>query len=67
MFPPLTLEGEQVRLEPLSLEHVAALAAAASGRRETFTYTWVPEGADAMRRYVDEALARRNRLRGDDR
>jgi N-acetyltransferase len=57
MFPPLLLEGVHVRLEPLSLEHVDALTAAASGPRETFAYTWVPEDGDAMRRYVEEALA----------
>jgi N-acetyltransferase len=60
VFPPLTLEGTYVRLEPLSLEHVPGLTTAASGARETFRYTWVPEGAAAMRRYVDEALALRS-------
>jgi RimJ/RimL family protein N-acetyltransferase len=59
MFPPIILEGEHVRLEPLSLEHVPALAAAASGPRESFRYTWVPEGEPGMRRYVEEALALR--------
>jgi N-acetyltransferase len=59
VFPPIVLEGEQVRLESLSLEHVAALTAAASGPRESFRYTWVPEGEAAMRRYVEEALALR--------
>ena len=59
MFPPLTLEGTRVRLEPLSLDHVAELTAAASAPRETFRYTWVPEGEAAMRRYVEEALALR--------
>jgi len=57
MFPPLVLTGAHVRLEPLALEHVPALAAAASGPRETYAYTWVPEGEEAMRRYVEEALA----------
>lgn len=59
MFPPLTLEGAHVRLEPLALAHVPALAAAASGPRDTYALTWVPEGAPAMRRYVEEALALR--------
>jgi RimJ/RimL family protein N-acetyltransferase len=53
------LEGEDIRLEPLSLEHVAGLTAAASGSRESFRHTWVPEGQSAMRRYVEEALALR--------
>src|SRR5712672_54494 len=59
MFPLLVLEGAQVRLEPLALEHVPALAAAASGPRQTYALTWVPEGEPAMRRYVEEALALR--------
>lgn len=57
MFPLLTLDGTHVRLEPLSLGHVAGLTAAATGPRETFRYTWVPEGEVAMRHYVEEALA----------
>src|ERR671925_2427634 len=44
MFPPFTLEGDHVRLEPLSLGHVAGLTAASSGQRETFAYTWVQGG-----------------------
>ena len=59
MFPPLTLEGTHVRLEPLALAHVPALAGAASGPRGTYALTWVPEGEAAMRRYVEEALALR--------
>src|SRR5437588_1092690 len=59
MFPELTLQGRHVRLEPLSLAHVAALSAAASGPRETYRFTFVPDGEEAMRRYVEEALALR--------
>ena len=59
MFPPLTLEGTHVRLEPLALAHVPALAGAASGPRGTYALTWVPEGEAAMRRYVEEAIALR--------
>jgi N-acetyltransferase len=59
MFPELRLEGLHVRLEPLALAHVPALASATSGSRETFALTWVPEGEPAMRRYVEEALALR--------
>ncbi|HWE22296.1 MAG TPA: GNAT family protein [Myxococcales bacterium] len=59
MFPPLELEGRYVRLEPLSVDHLSGLTAAASGSRETFKYTWVPADEPAMRRYVDEALALR--------
>ena len=56
MFPAPTLEGTHVRLEPLSLGHAAALAAAASERRDTYAYTWVPDGEASMRLYVEEAL-----------
>jgi len=57
VFPPLVLEGAHVRLEPLAIGHVPALATAASGPRQSYAYTWVPEGEEAMRRYVEEALA----------
>jgi len=59
VFPQLTLEGRHVRLEPLSLAHVPALCTAASGPRETYRLTFVPDGEEAMRRYVEEALALR--------
>lgn len=57
MLLPLTLEGRFVRLEPLSLDHVPALAAAAAGPRDTFVYTLVPDGEAEARRFVEEALA----------
>ena len=57
MLQPVTLEGRFVRLEPLSLDHVPGLAAAASGPRESFIYTQVPDGEEETRRYVEEALA----------
>src|SRR5438093_3983919 len=59
MFPELTLQGRHVRLDPLSLAHVAALSAASSGPRETYRLTFVPAAEDAMRRYVEEAVALR--------
>ena len=59
MFPPLALEGAHVRLEPLELRHVPVLAAVASGPRDTYAFTWVPDGEPAMLRYVEEALALR--------
>jgi N-acetyltransferase len=59
MFPPLVFEGAHVRLEPLEVRHVPALTAAASGPRDTYAYTWVPDGQPAMLRYVEEALALR--------
>ena len=42
-----TLNGAQVRLEPLSLAHAADLAAAAEEDRSSFTYTWVPRAEEA--------------------
>src|SRR5712671_1051880 len=59
MFPPLAFEGAHVRLVPLELRHVPALAAAASGPRDTYTFTFVPDGEAPMLRYVEEALALR--------
>ena len=57
MLQPVTLEGRVVRLEPLCLEHVDALAAVGC---EPSLWTWVPAVVatrDDMRRYVDVALA----------
>jgi RimJ/RimL family protein N-acetyltransferase len=53
---PVTLEGGGVRLEPLSLDHGDALAAAvADGRLWELGYTVVP-APDEMRTYVADAL-----------
>jgi RimJ/RimL family protein N-acetyltransferase len=51
------LIGQHVRLEPLSTAHVAALAAAASGVRDTYALTHVPDGLNESEQYVTEALA----------
>lgn len=57
-LPTVTLRGTHVRLEPLTAAHTAAIAAAADGPRDTFTYTWVPQPTEeAARRYIDTALA----------
>jgi N-acetyltransferase len=55
-LPLVTLEGDVVRLEPLGHEHVVALVAAASEDRATFQFTPVPDGEEAMRRYVEFAI-----------
>lgn len=60
MLEPVILDGRFVRLEPLSLDHIAALAAAAAGPRETFTLTGVPNGESEARAYVEFALAERS-------
>ena len=54
---PVVLEGVHVRLEPLRLDHIPALVEAASEDRSTYDWTFVPDGQDAMRAYVGEALA----------
>jgi RimJ/RimL family protein N-acetyltransferase len=54
---PVTLENEQVRLEPLCFEHVAGLErAAADGELWNLRVTYVPPPG-AMRAYVEKALA----------
>jgi RimJ/RimL family protein N-acetyltransferase len=53
---PVTLEGHSVRLEPLSVDHEAGLAAAAAdGQLWKLWYTSVPEPA-GTRGYIDGAL-----------
>lgn len=51
----VTLSGELVRLEPLSLAHLPDLLRAAGGERATFALTQVPEGEPALRRYIEAA------------
>jgi N-acetyltransferase len=53
---PVVLEGRFVRLEPLTLEHVPALAVAASGPRDTYGWTFVPNGEAATAAFVQTAL-----------
>ena len=60
MLRPFFLEGAGIRLEPLSLAHASGLAEAASGARDSFGYTWVPDGPEDAQRYVQAALADRD-------
>jgi N-acetyltransferase len=53
---PITIEGAFVRLEPLTLAHAKGLAEAATGPRETYTFTWVPDGYYEAREYIAERL-----------
>jgi RimJ/RimL family protein N-acetyltransferase len=54
---PVTLTGRLVRLEPLGAVHLdALLAAATSDPSETFPFTWVPQQAERMARWLDVAL-----------
>lgn len=50
------MKGRYVVLEPLSLEHVEGLVAAASEDRSTYGLTHVPDGTEAMTEYVGAAL-----------
>ncbi|SAL74291.1 GCN5-related N-acetyltransferase [Caballeronia terrestris] len=59
---PVTLEGQHVKLVPLSLEHEAALeAAAADGELWKLWYTSVP-APGATRAWIEAALAMRDNL-----
>jgi RimJ/RimL family protein N-acetyltransferase len=56
-FP--TLKGAHVRLEPLSMDHLEGLVAAAAVEPELYRWTLVPQGRDAVARYIEAALALR--------
>lgn len=51
-----TLSGGRVRLEPVSLDSVEALVAAASESRDMYAYALAPTEVEGMTRYVDAAL-----------
>lgn len=53
---PFSLQGHFVRLEPLTLAHVPDLLRAASGPRDTYTFTTVPADEPSTRAYVEAAL-----------
>jgi len=53
---PVVLEGLHVRLEPLGVGHARDLLAAASGRRETYGFTFVPADEASMAGYIETAL-----------
>jgi RimJ/RimL family protein N-acetyltransferase len=53
----VTLRGNKVRLEPLSLNHAQGLITAAAESRDSFRYTWVPEPTESeVARYIESAL-----------
>jgi N-acetyltransferase len=53
----VTLTGTQVQLEPLTLDLVDELVAAANVDRTTYAYTDVPPDVASMTRYVQQLLA----------
>jgi N-acetyltransferase len=61
---PIVLEGRFVRLEPLRIEHVASVAAAANGPRDTYGWTSVPDGPAETDGYVRRILAEQAAGRG---
>jgi RimJ/RimL family protein N-acetyltransferase len=61
---PLTtgpLIGERVRLEPLGYRHAAGLLAAAADGVDLYRWMPMPRDEDEMRRYVETALAMRDK------
>jgi N-acetyltransferase len=60
MDDTLTLFGKYVRLEPLHLEHVDALAAASAVEPSLYQWSFVPQGKDETTKYVETALAWRD-------
>jgi N-acetyltransferase len=54
---PVVLEGAHVRLEPLTLAHLDALAALGAGHAEDYRLTSVPVEAAGMQGYLASALA----------
>jgi RimJ/RimL family protein N-acetyltransferase len=54
---PVVLAGRHVRLEPLTLAHTAALAAAGAGDRSTFGLTPVPDDESGASAYIAGLLA----------
>ena len=60
LYPSPTLTGTHIRLEPLTLEHTDALAAASAVDPSLYRWSAVPLGIDQVRRYVESALAMRD-------
>jgi RimJ/RimL family protein N-acetyltransferase len=54
---PIVLEGLHVRLEPLSLAHLAPLQAIAARHRDSYRLTSVPEDASRMTEYLEIAFS----------
>jgi RimJ/RimL family protein N-acetyltransferase len=54
------LTGRHVRLEPLELRHAEALAAASAADPSLYAWSPVPQGVDAVRAYIETALASRD-------
>jgi RimJ/RimL family protein N-acetyltransferase len=55
-FTTLSLEGPEVTLRPMAANDVEALAAAAGESRAHYGLSFVPDGPDQARLYVEKAL-----------
>lgn len=51
------LQGRHVRLEPLELRHTEALVAASAADPSLYEWSLVPQGREAVERYIATALA----------
>ncbi len=56
LLEPFTLEGQFVRLEPLSEVHIPGLVEAAAVDRSNYQWTYTPDGLEQMTDYVRDAL-----------
>jgi RimJ/RimL family protein N-acetyltransferase len=56
LLDPFTLEGNFVRLEPLTESHIPALVEAAAEDRSHYQWTYTPDGLEQMTDYVRDAL-----------
>jgi RimJ/RimL family protein N-acetyltransferase len=52
----LLLSGTHVRLEPLDHRHIAPLVEASSNGAEFYDWSFVPQGEEQVRTYVEQAL-----------
>jgi len=54
---PIELSGSEVALRPLERSDIEAIGVAATGLRESHPVSFVPDGPDGARRYVEAALS----------
>ena len=55
-----TLQGTQVRLEPLDIHHVDGLVAASAEDRSLYKWSPIPQGKAETDKYIETALAWKN-------
>lgn len=53
----MKLQGRNILLEPLGLNHVDGLAAASNGEHDLYRWSPVPQGAAEVTKYIETALA----------